>query len=64
MPSSTGMTNNPFSLLNSDNEDLLVISNKVGISLGPSDSEVVVNLDLIKDLEVSRKNLAMQTFKN
>jgi hypothetical protein len=47
------MTNNPFSLLNTDNEDLLDISNKLGISLGPSDSAVMVNLELIKDLELS-----------
>jgi hypothetical protein len=59
-----GMTNNPFSLLNTDNEDLLVISNKLGISLCMSDLKSMVNLELIKDMELSRKNLAMQTYKN
>jgi hypothetical protein len=39
------MTNNPFSLLNTDNEDLLDISNKLGISLGMSDSAAVLILN-------------------
>jgi hypothetical protein len=58
------MTNNPFSLLNTDNEELLVIFNKLCMSLGPSDSVTVANLELIKDLELSRKNPVMQAIKN
>jgi hypothetical protein len=57
------MTNNPFSLINTDNGELLGISNKLGIALGLSSSEIVANLDLIRELELSRKNLAMQSVK-
>ncbi|ONM40522.1 hypothetical protein ZEAMMB73_Zm00001d044233 [Zea mays] len=37
---------------------------KLGVSLGPSDSDVIDNLELIKDLERSRKILAFQACKN
>jgi hypothetical protein len=58
-----GMFNNSFSLLDSKNEDLLDISNGLGVSLGPSESVAMANLDLIKDLELSRKLLAIQSCK-
>ena len=56
-----GMSNNPFSLLNASNEDLCDISNKLGVCLGSSESTVITNLDLIRDLEMSRKILAIQS---
>jgi hypothetical protein len=55
------MSNNPFSLLNASNEDLCDISNKLGVCLGSSESTVMANLDLIRDLEMSRKILAIQS---
>jgi hypothetical protein len=58
-----GMNNNSFSLLDANNEDLLDISNKLGVYLGPSESTVMANLDLIKELELSRKTLAIQSCK-
>jgi hypothetical protein len=39
-----GMNNNTFSLLDTNNEDLLDISNKLGVSLGPSVSAAMANL--------------------
>ena len=58
-----GMNKNSLPLLDTNNEDLLDISNKLGVSLGPSDSVVMANLDLIKELELSRKILAIQSCK-
>jgi hypothetical protein len=58
-----GMNNNSFSLLDANNEDLLEISNKLGVYLGPSKSTTMANLDLIKELELSRKTLAIQSCK-
>jgi hypothetical protein len=59
-----GMTKNSFSLLDSNNEDLLDISNRLGVSLGPSEAVAMANLDLIKELELSRKILVIQSCKN
>jgi hypothetical protein len=59
-----GMSNNPFSLLNANNEDLYDISNKLGVCLGASESNVIANLDLIRELEMSRKILAIQSCGN
>jgi hypothetical protein len=59
-----GMNNNSFSLLDANNEDLLDISNKLGVYLGTSDSTAMANLELIKELELSRKTLAIQSCKN
>jgi hypothetical protein len=56
-----GMNNNSFSLLNASNEDLFDISNKLGVCLGSSESSAMANLDLIRDLEMSRKILATQS---
>jgi hypothetical protein len=56
-----GMFNNPFSLLNASNENLCDISNKLGVCLGSSESNVITNLDLIRELEMSRKILAIQS---
>jgi hypothetical protein len=50
-----GMCSDSFSLLDSNNDDLIDIANKLGVSLGPSDSDAIDNLELIKDLELSRK---------
>jgi hypothetical protein len=58
-----GMNNNSLSLFDTNNEDLLDISNTLGVSLGPSDSVAKTNLDLIKELELSRKILAIQSCK-
>jgi hypothetical protein len=58
-----GTNNNSFSLLDANNEDLLDISNKLGVYLGPSESTTMANLDLIKELELSRKTLAIQSCK-
>jgi hypothetical protein len=59
-----GMNKNYFSLLNASNEDLFDISNRLGVCLGPSDSSAMANLDLIRDLEMSRKILAIQSCGN
>jgi hypothetical protein len=59
-----GMCSNSFSLLDSNNDDLIDLAYKLGVSLGPSDSDVIDNLELIKDLERSRKILAFQACKN
>jgi hypothetical protein len=58
-----GMCSNSFSLLDSNNDDLIDLANKLGVSLGPSDSDMIDNLELIKDLERSRKILAFQACK-
>jgi hypothetical protein len=58
-----GMCSNSFSLLDSNNADLLDIANKLGVSLGPSESDAIENLELIKELELSRKILAFQACK-
>jgi hypothetical protein len=58
-----GMYTNSFSLLDSNNVDLLDIANRLGVSLGPSESAAIDNLELIKDLELSRKILAIQACK-
>jgi hypothetical protein len=58
-----GMNNNSFSLLDANNEELLDISNKLGVYLGPSESTAMANLELIKELELSRKTLAIQSCK-
>jgi hypothetical protein len=59
-----GMNNNPFSLLNASNESLLDISSKIGVCLGPSVSSAIDNIELIKDLEMSRKILAIQSCRS
>ncbi|PWZ32474.1 hypothetical protein Zm00014a_041361 [Zea mays] len=56
-----GMNNNPFSLLNASNENLFDIFNRIGVCLGPSVSSAIANIDLIRDLEMSRKILAIQS---
>ena len=58
-----GMCSNSFSLLESNNADLLDIAIKLGVSLGPSETAAIDNLELIKDLELSRKILAFQACK-
>jgi hypothetical protein len=58
-----GMCTNSFSLLESSNVDLLDIADKLGVSLGPSETAAIDNLELIKDLELSRKILAFQACK-
>jgi hypothetical protein len=58
-----GMYTNSFSLLDTNNVDLLGIANRLGVSLGPFESTAIANLDLIKDLELSRKLLAIQACK-
>ncbi|PWZ04505.1 hypothetical protein Zm00014a_041846, partial [Zea mays] len=59
-----GMSSNPFSILNTENSVLMNIASDLGIELGPSFTESVVNLELIKSLELSRKNLAIQSVKS
>jgi hypothetical protein len=58
-----GMYTNSFSLLDTNNDDLLDIANKLGVSLGPSETAAINNLESIKDLELSRKILAIQSYK-
>jgi hypothetical protein len=59
-----GMSSNPFSVLNTDNSVLMDIASNLGIELGPSFTDSVENLELIKSLELSRKNLAIQSVKS
>jgi hypothetical protein len=59
-----GMSSNPFSVLNTKNSILMNIASNLGIELGPSSTDSVVNLELIKSLELSRKNLAIQSIKS
>jgi hypothetical protein len=58
-----GTSSNPFSVLNSDNDVLMDVAHKLGVELGSSYNEAVENLDLIKSLELSRKNLVVQSVK-
>jgi hypothetical protein len=58
-----GTSYNPFSVLNIDNVVLMDVAHKLGVELGSSFNEAVENLDLIKSLELSRKNLVVQSVK-
>jgi hypothetical protein len=58
-----GTSYNPFSVLNTDNAVLMDIAHKLGVQLGSSINEAMENLDLIKSLEPSRKNLFVQSVK-
>jgi hypothetical protein len=58
-----GTSYNPFSVLNTDNVVLMDVAHKLGVELGSSFNEAVENLDLIKSLELSRKNLVVQSVK-
>jgi hypothetical protein len=58
-----GTSYNPFSVLNTDNVVLMDVAHKLGVELGSSVNEAVENLDLIKSLELSRKNLVVQSVK-
>jgi hypothetical protein len=58
-----GMNSNPFSVLNTENYVLMTVASDLGIVLGNSSTESVVNLELIKSLELSRKSLAIQSVK-
>ncbi|PWZ54687.1 hypothetical protein Zm00014a_015700 [Zea mays] len=58
-----GMNSNPFSVLNTENSVLMTVAPDLGIVLGNSSTESVVNLELIKSLELSRKSLAIQSVK-
>jgi hypothetical protein len=58
-----GTSSNPFSVLNTDNVVLMDVAQKLGVELGSSYNEAVENLELIKSLELSRKNLVVQSVK-
>jgi hypothetical protein len=58
-----GMSYNPFSVLNTDNDVLFDVANRLGVELGSSFDDAVENLNLIKSLELSRKNLVVQSVK-
>jgi hypothetical protein len=58
-----GMSYNPFSVLNTDNVVLMDVAHKIGVELGSSFIDAVENLNLIKSLELSRKNLVVQSVK-
>ena len=58
-----GMSYNPFSVLNTDNAVLMDVAHKIGVELGSSFNDAVENLNLIKSLELSRKNLVVQSVK-
>jgi hypothetical protein len=58
-----GTSYNPFSVLNTDNVVLMDVAHKIGVDLGSSFNEAVENLNLIKSLELSRKNLVTQSVK-
>jgi hypothetical protein len=58
-----GMSCNPFSVLNTDNDVLFDVANKLGVELGSSFNDAVENLNLIKSLELSRKNLVVQSVR-
>ncbi|PWZ14404.1 hypothetical protein Zm00014a_023093 [Zea mays] len=58
-----GTSYNPFSILNTDNVVLMDVAHKLRVELGSSVNEAVENLDLIKSLELSRKNLVVQSVK-
>lgn len=59
-----GMSSNPFSLFNSDNDVLMDIALKLGVELGSSNVESASILDLIKSLELTKNNLVFQSIKN
>jgi hypothetical protein len=56
-----GTSYNPFSVLNTDNAVLMDVAHKIGVDLGSSFNDAVENLNLIKSLELSRKNLVVQS---
>jgi hypothetical protein len=58
-----GTSYNPFFVLNTDNAVLMDVSHKIGVELGSSFNDAVENLNLIKSLELSRKNLIVQSVK-
>jgi hypothetical protein len=58
-----GTSYNPFSVLNTDNAVLMDVAHKIGVELGSSVNDAVENLNLIKSLELSRKNLVVQSVK-
>lgn len=58
-----GMNSNPFSVLNTENSVLMSIASELGIVLGNSSTDSMVNLELIKSLELSRNSLAIQSVK-
>ena len=58
-----GSSYNPFSVLNTDNVVLMDVAHKIGVDLGSSFNDAVENLNLIKSLELSRKNLVVQSVK-
>jgi hypothetical protein len=58
-----GMSYNPFSVLNTDNAVLMDVAHKIGVELGSSFNDAMENLNLIKSLELSRKNLVVQSVK-
>jgi hypothetical protein len=59
-----GMNSNPFSVLNTENPVLMSIALDLGIVLGNSATDSIVNLKLIKSLELSRNSIAIQSVKN
>jgi hypothetical protein len=58
-----GMSSNPFSLFNSDNDVLIDITSKLGVELGPPYVESAYNIELTKSLELTRNNLVIQSIK-
>jgi hypothetical protein len=58
-----GTSYNPFSVLNTDNVVLMDVAHKIGVDLGSSFKDAVENLNLIKSLELSRKNLVVQSVR-
>ncbi|PWZ37968.1 hypothetical protein Zm00014a_006286, partial [Zea mays] len=58
-----GTSYNPFSVLNTDNVVLMDVAHKIGVDLGSSFNDAMENLNLIKSLELSRKNLVVQSVK-
>jgi hypothetical protein len=58
-----GTSYNPVSVLNTDNAVLMDVAHKIGVELGSSFTDAVENLNLIKSLELSRKNLVVQSVK-
>jgi hypothetical protein len=59
-----GISSNPFSVLNTDNSILMDVALKLGVELCSYFNEAMENLDLIKSLELSRKNLDIQSVKS
>jgi hypothetical protein len=58
-----GTSYNPFSVLNTDNVVLMDVAHKIGVDLGSSFNDAVENLNLVKSLELSRKNLVVQSVR-